>query len=265
MLFWGHKNVDGSALAHLRAWRKETAEWPGLAGSCLVSASWLQPTSHCGECRFPVSVPRCLLCEPAWGPPHVTSLCEEGFLLSPPLSSLHFISTAHFQIFFSFLFCASVGIDWWVSRIPEKGVSHHLFSCFSTWEHEKWAWLGCEIVAGSQAPGNCSHPLLDLTAVAAEAAAAAGATATSSGGVPRQGLVAQRLAPLTNQRVAQGSPEGNESQCFWSAMMDSWGFSLAWVGSISHTHSPHSPGLLRIKLRAPLFLWNTNSSTKELP
>ena len=27
-------------------------------------------------------------------------------------------------------------VDWWVSRIPEKGVSHHLFNCFSTRENE---------------------------------------------------------------------------------------------------------------------------------
>lgn len=30
-------------------------------------------------------------------------------------------------------------VDWWVSRIPEKGASHHLFNCFSTREDEKLA------------------------------------------------------------------------------------------------------------------------------
>lgn len=46
-----------------------------------------------------------------------------------------FFSTSHF--FGSlFLFFIPQWIDWWVSRIPEKGVSHHLFDCFSTQEHE---------------------------------------------------------------------------------------------------------------------------------
>lgn len=38
-----------------------------------------------------------------------------------------------------FFFFHAQWADWWVSRIPEKGVSHHLFSGFSTLEHENLA------------------------------------------------------------------------------------------------------------------------------
>ncbi|CAK7295330.1 hypothetical protein VULLAG_LOCUS4648 [Vulpes lagopus] len=58
-------------------------------------------------------------------------------------SSLRLIYSSHFSLctFFGslFLFFIPQWIDWWVSRIPEKGVRRHLFDCFSTQEHENLA------------------------------------------------------------------------------------------------------------------------------
>lgn len=64
---------------------------------------------------------------------------QQGLLLGSPSPVIYF-STPHFFFFGSlFLFFIPQWIDWWVSRIPEKGVSHHLLDCFSTQEHENLA------------------------------------------------------------------------------------------------------------------------------